>query len=81
MAFSTQAKKMHLFLKKFKGHIDDMEGDFEQAVVEQNQMNSLLKTYEGNLVASYGDGGRSIEDSCLVFWSDKSTELNEEIEQ
>lgn len=33
-------------LKKFKEHLDLMEGDFEQANVQQNQLSKMLATYE-----------------------------------
>lgn len=55
LGFQSQAVKMLDFLKRFKKHIDQMEIDFEQAIWSNQQMNSLLITYEKNLVHSYGD--------------------------
>ena len=36
MAFAAAAKKMHIFLKKFKEHIDSMDTDFESAVTDNH---------------------------------------------
>ena len=44
------------FLNRFKAHIDQMEGDFEQALWSSQQMNGMLRTYEATLIESYGDG-------------------------
>ena len=37
------------FLEQFKKHIDQMEQDFEHAVLSSQQMNGMLATYEGTL--------------------------------
>jgi len=50
LGFQSQAVKMLDFLKRFKKHIDQMEIDFEQAIWSNQQMNSLLVTYEKSLV-------------------------------
>ena len=74
MQFQAQAKKMHVFMKKFKEHIDGMESDFEQAVIDNNQVNAMLKTFEGQMAAKYkiSDALDFKEEDLLVFESPKN---------
>ena len=52
---------MFTFLEQFKRHIDQMELEFEHAVVSSQQMNGMLATYEATLLESYGTS--SIQES------------------
>jgi len=46
---------MFTYLEQFKRHIDQMEQEFEHAVVSSQQMNKMLAVYEGTLIVSYGN--------------------------
>jgi len=44
---------MFTFLEAFKKHIDQMELEFEHAVVSSQQMNGMLANYEATLLEHY----------------------------
>ena len=48
---------MFTFLEQFKKHIDQMELEFEHAVVSSQQMNGMLATYEATILETYGNSG------------------------
>ena len=41
-------------LKKFKEHLDLMEGDFDQANIQQNELSKMLAQYEQTLNGQFG---------------------------
>lgn len=47
---------MNATLKKFKEHLDAMEGDFEFTVQSTTQMNGMLKSYEKSLLGQLTSG-------------------------
>ena len=42
-------------LRKFKEHLDIMEGEFEQANLNNNTMNKMLSQYEQTLQGQFGN--------------------------
>lgn len=72
MTFYGQATKMLAFLKQFKTHIDQMETEFEHALISSQKMNGMLATYEGALIESYGQNlrNKSARASMQLFESD-----------
>ena len=94
MNFAAQASKMLEFLNRFKAHIDQMEGDFEQALWSSQQMNGMLRTYEATLIESYGDGKKrarplgqgpgqvsDYDDHYMVFEAVQNADMRTELEE
>ena len=77
--------KMYEFLEQFKKHIDQMEQEFEYAVVSSSQMNGMLATYEATVIESYGEirtssRARDQDDHYMIFDANANADVRLELE-